>query len=107
MGFGLAAWKPVKRPAWRPFINGLATPCQRLMEGSRGAGKGVMGNGIAECSLAELVEDPLIGLLMKSDGVDRRTVELLLARVARKRAQGVDECRSFPPDDEVAPCSAC
>ena len=30
-----------------------------------------MGKVIAECSLAELVEDPLVGLLMKSDGVDR------------------------------------
>lgn len=36
-----------------------------------------------EFSLAELVEDPLVGLLMKSDGVDRRSIELLFARVAR------------------------
>ena len=41
-----------------------------------------MGKVIAECSLAELVEDPLVGLLMKSDGVDRRSVELLFERVA-------------------------
>lgn len=36
---------------------------------------------IAECSLAELVEDPLIGLVMQSDGVDRCELELLLERV--------------------------
>jgi hypothetical protein len=28
-------------------------------------------------ALAELVQDPLISLMMKSDGVDRRTIELL------------------------------
>jgi hypothetical protein len=37
----------------------------------------------AEYSLVELVEDPLVGLLMKSDGVDRRSIELLFERVAR------------------------
>jgi len=36
-----------------------------------------------EYSLAELVEDPLIGLLMRSDGVDRRSIELLFERIAR------------------------
>ena len=35
-----------------------------------------------EYSLDELVEDPLIGLLMKSDGVDRRNIELLFERIA-------------------------
>ena len=30
-----------------------------------------MNDKITEPSLAELVSDPLIGLLMKSDGVDR------------------------------------
>jgi hypothetical protein len=44
-----------------------------------------MDNHIAECSLAELVADPLIGLMMKSDGVDRRSVELLFERLARER----------------------
>ena len=38
---------------------------------------------IARCSLAELVDDPLIGLVMKSDGVDRRELKLLLEQVAR------------------------
>ena len=38
---------------------------------------------IAQGSLAELVDDPLIGLVMKSDGVDRRELELLLEQVTR------------------------
>ena len=28
-------------------------------------------------SLAELIEDPLVGLVMRSDGVDRQSIELL------------------------------
>jgi hypothetical protein len=35
-----------------------------------------------EYTLVELVEDPLVGLLMKSDGVDRHSIELLFERVA-------------------------
>jgi len=35
-----------------------------------------------EYTLVDLVEDPLVGLLMKSDGVDRRSIELLFERVA-------------------------
>ena len=42
-----------------------------------------MDHKMTEYSLAELIEDPLIGLLMKSDGVDRRSIELLFERVAR------------------------
>jgi hypothetical protein len=45
--------------------------------------------GIAQCSLAELMADPLIGLVMKSDGVDRRDLDLLLERVARERAGAI------------------
>jgi hypothetical protein len=41
-----------------------------------------MDHQIAEYSLAELVEDPLVGLLMKSDGVDRHSIELLFKRIA-------------------------
>jgi hypothetical protein len=44
--------------------------------------------GIAQCSLAELMADPLIGLVMKSDGVDR-DLDLLLKRVARERAGAI------------------
>jgi hypothetical protein len=40
---------------------------------------------ITGCSLAELVGDPLIGLVMRNDGVDRSKLERLLQRVARKR----------------------
>jgi hypothetical protein len=41
-----------------------------------------MGDKSTEYTLAELVEDPLVGLLMKSDGVDRRSIELLFEQVA-------------------------
>ena len=41
--------------------------------------------GGAHWSLAELVRDPLIGLLMRSDGVDRHSIELLFERIARER----------------------
>jgi hypothetical protein len=44
------------------------------------------GKGCAQnFSLAELMQDPLIGLMMKSDGVDRRTIELLFEQVSRRR----------------------
>jgi hypothetical protein len=41
--------------------------------------------GEAHCTLAELVSDPLVGLVMKSDGVDRHSIELLFERIARER----------------------
>ncbi|MGC2199458.1 MAG: hypothetical protein WA633_04815 [Stellaceae bacterium] len=44
-----------------------------------------MKDGFAEYSLAELVADPLIGLLMKSDGVDRRSIEVLFEQLTRAR----------------------
>ena len=46
-----------------------------------------MNDKIEYCSLAELVEDPVIGLMMRSDGVDRRTIEMLFERVAQGRAR--------------------
>ena len=55
-----------------------------------------MDHRTTESSLAELVEDPLIGLLMKSDGVDRRSIELLFERVTRS-----DRYR------EATPCPNC
>jgi hypothetical protein len=41
-----------------------------------------MNDKTTEYSLTELVEDPLVGLLMKSDGVDPRTIELLFEQIA-------------------------
>jgi hypothetical protein len=41
--------------------------------------------GEAHSTLAELIHDPLIGLVMKSDGVDRHSIELLFERIARER----------------------
>ena len=42
-------------------------------------------------TLAELVRDPLIGLLMASDGVDRSTVERLFDQISRRRAHASRE----------------
>jgi hypothetical protein len=66
-----------------------------------------MGKVVAECSLAELVGDPVVGLLMKSDGVDRRSVELLIERVARERASDLEGSRSRLKDEEATRCSSC
>jgi hypothetical protein len=42
---------------------------------------------ITGCSLAELVKDPLIDLVMKSDGAERSELERLLQPVARERSR--------------------
>lgn len=42
-------------------------------------------------TLAELVEDPLVRLMMKSDGVDRRSIERLFERLARERPTEVGQ----------------
>jgi len=65
---------------------------------------------IAGCSLAELVNDPLIGLVMKSDGVDRCELELLLERVAHERLRATrlaNPCRPRLLTAETVPCSHC
>jgi hypothetical protein len=41
--------------------------------------------GKTHWTLAKLIRDPLIGLLMRSDGVDRHSIELLFERIARER----------------------
>jgi hypothetical protein len=65
-----------------------------------------MGKAIAEYSLADLVEDPLVGLVMRSDGVDRRTVELLFERVARVRG-GLGNARSPLANKEILRWRSC
>ena len=65
---------------------------------------------IAGCSLAELVNDPLIRLVMKSDGVDRCELELLLERVARERLRATSLANPRLPRLQTAksaPCSHC
>jgi hypothetical protein len=55
----------------------------------------------AETSLIELLDDPMVGLLMQSDGVDRQSLERLLEAVERDRSQGAPsasaplECSCF------------
>lgn len=41
--------------------------------------------GVSETTLAELMQDPLIGLLMRSDGVDRNCIETMFEQLACKR----------------------
>ncbi len=43
------------------------------------------GTRAGDLTLAELIQDPLIGLMMKSDGVDRHTIEALFAWIAQHR----------------------
>ena len=64
---------------------------------------------ITGCSLAELVDYPLIGLVMKSDGVDRCELELLIERVGRERSRATRLANPRPrrPTTETAPCSRC
>ena len=65
---------------------------------------------ITGCSLAELVDDPLIGLVMKSDGVDRCELERLLERVAHERLRATRLASDSRPRLlalEAAPCSHC
>ncbi len=38
-------------------------------------------------TLAELIGDPLVRLMMKSDGVDPKSLETLFARITRQRAK--------------------
>jgi hypothetical protein len=40
-----------------------------------------------EIPLAELLDDPVVWLVMKSDGVDRSRLERLLVAVERERAR--------------------
>ena len=48
---------------------------------------------IKECSPAELLDDPVVGLVTMSDGVDRQTIELSLETVGRTVLSGVGaEC---------------
>jgi hypothetical protein len=63
-----------------PALGKSVVPCER----------DVINIGITQRSLAELMADPLIGLVMKSDGIDRRDLELLLERVARERAGAIE-----------------
>ena len=62
-------------------------------------------DNMTESSLAELVEDPLVGLVMKSDGVDCRSVELLFERVGRGWARGVEPPQPCLTKRKSDPCT--
>ena len=62
---------------------------------------------ITGCSLAELVDDPLIDLVIKRDRVD---LKLLLQRVACERLRAkelTNGLRPRPPVTEAVACSRC
>lgn len=42
-----------------------------------------------DLTLAELMQDPLIHMLMRSDGVDHGSVEALFARIAQSRGRAI------------------
>jgi len=48
---------------------------------------------MTEHRLSELLDDPLVGLLMKSDGVDRHHLELLLEELSQGRFRDGTRCR--------------
>lgn len=64
-------------------------------------------NATAETSYAELVRDPLVGLVMKSDGVDRRSIELLFERIGRERRQTLEALRPRHIRQEIDWCTTC
>jgi hypothetical protein len=64
------------------------------------------GTSEADCTLAELVCDPLIGLLMQSDGVDRHCVELLFERIAQNRPKAARHRSALLPGGEPRERSA-
>jgi hypothetical protein len=52
---------------------------------------------VAECSLADLMDDPLVGLVMKSDGVNRAELKPFFERVARAIASDLAANPRRPP----------
>jgi hypothetical protein len=76
--------------------------------GTSGARIGVM-DPMAESSLTELVRDPLVGLVMKSDGVDRRSIELLFERIGRGPGPGprLEALRPRHAGQEIDRCTTC
>jgi hypothetical protein len=55
---------------------------------------------IGECSIAELLDDPIAHMLMKSDGVDRQALESLLTDQLARFAD-FDNGDRLPPRDPV------
>ena len=45
--------------------------------------------GTDNLTLAELMQDPLIHLMMRSDGVDHGSIEGLFARIAQSRGRAM------------------
>ena len=62
---------------------------------------------MAESSLTGLVRDPLVGLVMKSDGVDRRSIELLFQRIGRGLGPRLEALRQSRARQEIDRCTTC
>jgi hypothetical protein len=62
-----------------------------------------MDNKATDWSLADLIDDPLIGLIMRSDGVDRQSIEFLFQRVAcSTRCREAERPRIADPSAGIA-----
>ncbi len=58
------------------------------MRMTRNSNKGVDMAWLGELGLDEMLRDPIVKLLMRSDGVRPRQVRAAMARLAAKRSQG-------------------
>jgi hypothetical protein len=62
-------------------------------------------DAMAESSRAELARDPLVGLVMRSDGVDRRSIEPLFERIGR--GPRLEALRPRHAGQEIDRCTTC
>jgi hypothetical protein len=64
-------------------------------------------DAMAESSRAELARDPLVGLVMRSDGVDRRSIEPLFKRIGRGPRPRLEALRPRHAGQEIDRCTTC
>lgn len=62
-------------------------------------------DAMAESSRVELVRDPLVGLVMTSDGVDRCSIELLFEWI--RRGPRLEALRPRHAGQEIDRCTTC
>jgi hypothetical protein len=62
---------------------------------------------MAESSLTGLVRDPLVGLVMKYDRVDRRSIELLFERIEIGLGPRLEALRPSHARLEIGRCTTC
>jgi hypothetical protein len=64
-------------------------------------------DAMAESSRVELVRDPPVGLVMRSDGVDRCSIELLFERIGRGPRPRLEALRPRHVGQEIDRCTTC